>query len=241
MRFYRRARALITPALRYSQEAYEAAIDSTLTAGSDWLDLGCGHQILPPWRYESEVALARRARTVVGFDYDLDAMRKHRTITARVRGDISQLPFHAATFDFASANMVFEHLKDPANQLAELHRILRPGGVLVFHTPNEYGYGVVLGRAAPDWLKIKLAWWLQGREAEDVYPTYYRINSEAAIEQMAARAGFRVRDVQLVVSTPTLAPIPPLVVFELLWLRALMTKPLRSLRTNIVAVLEKPS
>jgi hypothetical protein len=57
---------------------------------------------------------------------------------------------------------------------------------------------------------------------------------------MAQRAGFRVKDFQLVCSTPSLIMIPPLVIFELMWLRLLMTPMFRAWRTNIICVLEKP-
>jgi hypothetical protein len=50
-----------------------------------------------------------------------------------------------------------------------------------------------------------------------------------------------VREVRLVVSTPSLIMIPPLVVIELLFLRLLMSRWLRPMRTNIIGVLQKQS
>lgn len=241
MTFYRGVQSVIAPTLKYSQAIYETVLESHTRDRKDWLDLGCGHQLLPPWRHEQEKQLAARARTLVGFDYDFDALRKHRTITDRVRGDVSKLPFPGDTFDLMSSNMVFEHLKEPAIQLAEIFRVLRPGGMLIFHTPNKYGYGVLIGLLFPGWVKVKLAWLLQGRKAEDVYPAYYRINSTSAIRQLAERTGFRVKEIKLIVSSPNLIMIPPLVIFELLLLRLLMTRPLRPWRTNIIAILEKPA
>lgn len=237
--FYRMLRAVIAPNLVYSQTTYESALGDYAGHQLDWMDLGCGHQLLPQWRFEQEKRLAARAKTLVGFDYDLEALKKHRTITHRVCGDVAKLPFESSSFDFVSSNMVFEHLKEPEVQLAEIFRVLRPGGSLIFHTPNKYGYGVVLGRAMPDWFKIKAAWVLQGRPAEDVYPAYYRINSERLIRGLAESTGFRVKDLQLICSSPTFIMIPPIVVFELLWLRLLLTRPFRSWRTNIICVLEK--
>jgi SAM-dependent methyltransferase len=239
--FYRKVQSIVAPKLKYSQLEYEAVLQERVAGGDSWMDLGCGHALLPPWRLEQEQALAARASIIVGFDPDLEAIRKHRTITNRVRGDASRLPFHSTTFDFISSNMVFEHLQEPEVQLAEIHRVLRPGGTLVFHTPNKFGYGVLLGRLLPDWVKVRMAWVLQGRKAEDVYPAYYRINSERRIRELAARCGFDVREVRLVVSTPSLIMIPPLVVIELLFLRLLMSRWLRPMRTNIIGVLQKQS
>jgi SAM-dependent methyltransferase len=178
---------------------------------------------------------------VVGLDPDFEALGKHPTINARVRGDVSRLPFYSGTFELVSANMVFEHLQEPASQMAEIARVLRPGGVLIFHTPNKYGYGVLVARVLPDWVKARLAQFLQGREEEDVYPTFYRANSTHTIRAMAEQCGLQVREIALIVSTPTLIMIPPLVLFELVLLRALETRWLRPFRTNIIAVLEKPA
>jgi hypothetical protein len=67
------------------------------------------------------------------------------------------------------------------------------------------------------------------------------VNSEREIRAMAESAGFRVKELELVNSIPTLIMIPPLVIFELLWLRLLMTRAFRGWRTNIICVLEKPA
>lgn len=239
--FYRRARSIIAPTLRYSQDVYESVLNSHVHDGAHWLDVGCGYSILPSWRFASEQELTQRAERLVGLDYDLEAIRRHRTVKLRVRGDVSMLPFNSETFDLVSANMVFEHLKEPHVQLVELLRVLRPGGLLIFHTPNRRAYGVVFGRALPDRMKKKLAWLAQDRPAEDVYPTHYRINSEREIRALAERVGFTVKEIRMVVSTPLFLKLPPLVLPELLLLRALMTAPCRALRTNIIAILERPA
>ncbi|MFL6257460.1 MAG: hypothetical protein ACJ74T_20840, partial [Pyrinomonadaceae bacterium] len=64
--FYGRARRRIAPRLLYSQEVYEQALDEYVADGAVWLDLGCGHQVLPPWRAEQERRLVGRCRAVVG-------------------------------------------------------------------------------------------------------------------------------------------------------------------------------
>ena len=49
--------------------------------------------------------------------------------------------------------MVFEHLKEPKIQLSEIYRILKPGGTLLFHTPNSLSYGTILARIIPGFIK----------------------------------------------------------------------------------------
>ena len=48
------------------------------------------------------------------------------------------LPFRDGTFDVVWSSEVIEHLKDPAAAIREMHRVVRPGGVIVMTTPNSY-------------------------------------------------------------------------------------------------------
>ena len=49
-----------------------------------------------------------------------------------VRAPAEQLPFESATFDFAVSTLVLCTVHDPERALAEVHRVLRPGGRFVF-------------------------------------------------------------------------------------------------------------
>jgi SAM-dependent methyltransferase len=51
------------------------------------------------------------------------------------RIDITAIPYSDRHFDFIMANHVLEHVADDARALAELHRVLRPGGFGVLQTP----------------------------------------------------------------------------------------------------------
>lgn len=54
-----------------------------------------------------------------------------------VRLDVGDLlPFRSRSLDGVLAGEIIEHVYDPALLLAECHRVLRPGGVLVLTTPN---------------------------------------------------------------------------------------------------------
>jgi len=239
--FYWKTQKIVAPSLKYSQAIYEDVLLEHAKNIGKWLDLGCGRQLLPPWRLDQERSLVSRTNLLVGLDYDHHSLKNHRTINNLIRGDISCLPFPTESFDLVTSNMVFEHLRDPENQLKEVFRILKPGGSLVLHTPNSFGYGRVLAKLAPKSLKAKLIWFLEARKEEDVFPTYYRINTEKTIRDLAQRVGFNVGRLRLIVSSAELAMIPLLVIFELMIIRLLMTRFARRFRTNIIAVLEKPN
>ncbi|WP_067690875.1 class I SAM-dependent methyltransferase [Nocardia jejuensis] len=50
-----------------------------------------------------------------------------------VDGDAHHLDFPDASFDTVTASLVFCSVRDPAQALSEVHRVLRPGGVFLFH------------------------------------------------------------------------------------------------------------
>jgi len=240
LRFYRRAQRLIAPTLVYSQNLYEDALERHAAEARRWLDLGCGRQLLPPWRLEQERRIVSRPQLFVGVDYDLPSLRAHRTLTQRVRGDIRALPFRSETFDLITSNMVCEHLRDPEPMPREVFRMLSPGGAFVLHTMNRGSYAVLLARLTPGFLKRRLIRILERREEHDVFPTFYRLNSEQCIRKFSGRTGLRVEGLRFIVTHAQFAPIPPLALLELLFIRLLMQRSARRFRTNIIAVLGKP-
>jgi SAM-dependent methyltransferase len=69
--------------------------------------------------------------------------RLHPAAEARTM-DVARLDFPDASFDLVTAGFVIHLLDDPAATAAEVHRVLRPGGVFSFSTPH----GV---EDAPEW------------------------------------------------------------------------------------------
>lgn len=239
LRTYWASAKIIVPALKYSAALYEEILNSYVGREKTWLDLGCGHQVLPEWRSKEERELVNKCKLMVGVDYDYDSLKQNKTVSNRIRVDISHLPFKENSFDLATANMVVEHLECPDGSFQEIRRVLKPQGIFVFHTPNSLSYLAIIGRLVPSMIKDKLIFLLQGRKMEDVFRTYYRVNTRKRIAALSDRAGFKIMKVKMVVTPPLSIIIPPLMLIELIWIRILMTTPFKALRTNIIAILKK--
>jgi SAM-dependent methyltransferase len=108
---------------------YIAKIDAVrrwlgaLPAGTRVLDAGCGEGVLV------EEFAGRLEIEGVDAHYSSDRVRS---------GSLTSLPYSDATFDRALCLDVLEHLtfEEQPRALAELHRVLRPGGELLVSVPN---------------------------------------------------------------------------------------------------------
>jgi SAM-dependent methyltransferase len=103
-----------------------------LRPGMRVLDCGCG-----PGAMTVDLAAAVAPGEVVGLDLEADQFAVGRDLArerglANVRfeqGSVYRLPFPDA-FDAVFAHAVLYHLADPGAALREIHRVLRPGGVV---------------------------------------------------------------------------------------------------------------
>nr|QQZ49013.1 class I SAM-dependent methyltransferase [Phenylobacterium glaciei] len=112
-----------------------------LTAG-DWvLDLGCGEG-----RHVHGIHMLPGVN-VVGLDLDIPSLVKARdglgylppttgeAATSFLSGDAYRLPFADAAFDVVICSEVLEHLHEYDRALAEIRRVLKPGGRFVPTVP----------------------------------------------------------------------------------------------------------
>lgn len=95
----------------------------------DLLDIGCGSK-----PYES--ILGPRTSSYVGFDHPATL---HDREKVDVWGDAADLPFPDASFDTVVSFHVLEHTESPEAVMAEVHRVLRPGGAVVLALPFMWG------------------------------------------------------------------------------------------------------
>lgn len=99
------------------------------------LDIGCGTGILT-----ERLAVELGADLVVGCDFSLGMLEQARSRGRGpwVQGDAQRLPLAARSVDAVVSTESFHWYPDPDAALAELHRVLFPGGLLVVGVVNMH-------------------------------------------------------------------------------------------------------
>ena len=155
-----------------------------LRAGERLLDIGCG-----AGRHSLEAV--RRGASVVAVDLSQTDLRvAARTVEdygavevpdpgsfVGVRGDARRLPFADASFDRVIASEVLEHIPDDHRAVAELVRVLRPGGTLAVTVPR--------------WLPERICWALS-RDYHEVPGGHVRIYRGHQLATLLRRAGLEL-------------------------------------------------
>jgi hypothetical protein len=95
-----------------------------------------------------------------------------------------------------------EHLREPAQTMAEIARVLGKGGHLVLLTPNAASLIVRFNRLVPQVLQHWLVDLVYDRKEKDTFSTVYAANSVPAIDALARGAGLEQVEAHLV-SDPT--------------------------------------
>jgi SAM-dependent methyltransferase len=182
--------------------------------------------------------MVSRCSSLTGLDVD-KAMKEHLLLTDRVMGLAGSSPFQDESFGLVTANMVVEHVDDCTALLADIYRILKPGGAFVFHTPNFRYYLIYLAYWIPDSLKGRIVWLLEQRCEDDLFVTRYHMNTVPCIQQMAEKAGFQVEEIRVVGSAGSFWRLGPLGTLECFILKALSILGGGKFRSNLLCALRK--
>src|SRR5262249_29467485 len=149
---------------------YRTCVAALIGQATRVLDLGCGSEGCLRQLYAG-------ASHIYGLDPDLAALRRNTTITRLSAGAGERLPFGDGVFDLVTLAWVLEHLDQPQLVAHELCRVLRPGGHVIFLTPNTWNYNVWLIRAVPNFLHPLFTRALYGRRERETYPVRYHANT----------------------------------------------------------------
>ncbi|MEO5627192.1 MAG: malonyl-ACP O-methyltransferase BioC [Dokdonella sp.] len=107
-------------------------IDASALAPQRVLDVGCG-----PGRSSAHLRALFPESQFIALDLALPMLRAARDYlpgSARVCADAQALPISDASVDLVHSSLCLQWCEDPGLALAEFHRVLRPGGLLLFST-----------------------------------------------------------------------------------------------------------
>jgi 2-polyprenyl-3-methyl-5-hydroxy-6-metoxy-1,4-benzoquinol methylase len=104
-----------------------------------------------------------------------------------VQASTFALPFPAAAFDIVICSEVLEHVPDGPQVLAELTRVLRPGGSLILGTPD---YGRRL------WWLLE---WIYGKVLPGAYAHEHITHfTQATLRRRLLESGYTIQDLRYV-------------------------------------------
>ncbi len=151
--------------------------------GKNILDAGCA----AGW-YTAE--LARRGANVTGADLSPEMIssakrrigNKARLVCCDLEGE---LPFDSGSFDWIMSSLTLHYLKDWNQTFAEFHRILRPGGTILFSVHHPFMDMKLLDE--PDYLAAEMVvdHWTKAGQTFDV--PFYRRPLQEIINKTVAR------------------------------------------------------
>ena len=229
---------------QFAEEHYRNKLFRLLTPATEWLDLGCGHQLIPGWLRHSEedqTYLAQRCKRLVGADLVSEDIVKNPFLHGAVVCNLHHLPFKDNSFSLLTARSVVEHIERPGSFLQEAVRVLVPGGSLLLATPNLLYYQCLAASVTPRAVKKRMVRHLEGRAEHDVFKAYYRLNMPSLVKNLAGRAGFEIESVETIECLPEFGRLGwPIVGLEKAITRILRNSWLEPFRAVIVALLRKP-
>jgi SAM-dependent methyltransferase len=159
-----------------------------LTGPAVIIDVGCGDG--------SALAVAARLNPehrFAGVDWSSGALRQARALGLTVlRGDVAPgLPVADGAADVVIMSELIEHLVDPDGAVAEVRRVLRPGGSLLLSTPNLaawYNRGLLAVGIQPVFSEVSLRG-VYGRPGS-VVAGHLRLFTRRALVEFLTDRGF---------------------------------------------------
>ncbi|MBW3015465.1 class I SAM-dependent methyltransferase [Candidatus Woesearchaeota archaeon] len=151
------------------------------------LDWGCGKSGLP-FALKKEL----KYREVHGCDVSATAIKENKNYALDNNYDVEfrlisddSLPYENDYFDAIITTDVFGHVDKPILRLKELHRILKPSGVIAFHTESKY---------RPNYFYRKIIKKL-GFDPWADYIGHINLNTKKELIDMFHQAGFKIEKV----------------------------------------------
>ncbi len=165
-----------------------------IDSNSVLLDLGAGAGVVKEMNFKGLCS------KVCGIDLD-ERVAVNEMLDEGKIADVSKIPYSDSTFDIVFSDNLMEHVDSPIRIYEEVRRVLKPGGIFMFKTPNKYHYMPLIARFTPH---IFHQWFnkLRGRETIDTFPTKYQSNSKRDIKKIANMSGFNEVEIKILEGRP---------------------------------------
>ena len=121
------------------------------------LEIGCGAGIDSAEFARNGAKVASTDLTRAGTELTRDLLKESGLPSAVIQSDAKTLPFKNEAFDCVYSFGVLHHIPDVETALAEIHRVLKPGGrlmVMLYHRDSLlYAYSIIY------WRGIRMGCW----------------------------------------------------------------------------------
>jgi len=178
----------------WDDELFRKRILKYLSPSMVILDLGAGAGIVEQMNFRGKVA------RVCGVDLD-PRVETNVYLDEGRKSDAGEIPYADESFDLVFCDNVFEHLDQPLHVFKEVARVLRPGGLFMFKTPNKWHYMPTIARLTPHGFH-QFVNRLRGRAEVDTFPTCYRVNTRTDVKRFAQSADFDVEQIEYIEGRP---------------------------------------
>jgi SAM-dependent methyltransferase len=158
------------------------------------LDLGAGAGIVAQMNFRGLPA------QMCGVDLDPRVVDNPMLDEGRM-ASATGIPYEDNHFDVVFSDNVLEHIEEPLQVFREVARVLKPGGVFLFKTPNKYHYMPVIARLTPHVFHQYINR-LRGRAEVDTFPTRYYANTRGDVIRLATEAELLVEQIELIEGRP---------------------------------------
>jgi SAM-dependent methyltransferase len=189
------------PKQRNPVEVFLHQLIQLASRNARFLDVGAGSGRIHSYAFKGAV------KEIIGVDVHDGVLGNPLLDTALVY-DGSRIPLTEESIDTAFSIYVQEHVQHPSTFVAEIARVLKPGGTYMALTPNRLHYVPAIARLTP----FRFHQWqnrLRGRSPMDAFPTFYHLNDRRQIMHHFGNAGLRVESLQFIEVQPNYLLINP--------------------------------
>ncbi len=219
------------PEFRTGGDFYRDFLKRHLHADAVVLDAGCGDGgILAEF--------ATVPKKIIGVDQNKELLEKNSVVHEKFVANLENLPFENNSIDVIVSQFVLEHVENPEKVFKELFRVLKPGGVFIFLTPNMLNPVMALSKILPHFVHHFLRTTILKKQ-EETHPTYYKVNTHKKLVSLGHAAGFERHKIVRAGNPEYLGFCKPLVPLAIFYEKITDHAPLRFLKMYLTGYFVK--